>query len=475
MNSIRRYLALRQLVAFGLLFGLGAAVLYTIVRAALLAEFDSVLHSKIASLCTFTKQNANGIEWEEALEPPSAFKAPGSDFFQIWRTNGKTLKRSATLGTNDWPRPETSIQSPRLWNVTLPNGQPGRALAVRYTPLVDKADRRPAFLRERNPRMDFTPAQADLVVASSRIQLDRTLHSVVLGIGAVGGLFLVGSVLIVRLSLRRGLAPLDLLAAQAATIDASSLQARFPTDTIPEELRPISQRLNDLLARLEAAFERERRFSTDIAHELRTPIGELRTLAEVALQWEREADPTSLRETLDIALQMEAIVTRLFDLARCEHDKLPVHTEPVALAALVQEVWQPFISRAEQKRLTVRFEISSRLRIQTDPVLLRAILGNLFSNAAEYTPSGGEISVNIQPSGPCFSFRVTNAVDHLTLDDLPHLFERFWRKDAARSSPEHCGLGLAVSKAFARQMGCCLDASLNDDSTLVITLSGLAP
>jgi two-component system sensor histidine kinase QseC len=475
MNSIHRCLARWQLTAFGLLFGLDAVVLYAVVRAALLAEFDAGLESKAATIRAFTKQTAEGIEWEHSAELPAEFNRPaGTDYFQIRLTQGETFRRSASLGTNDLLPNPTSPRGDVFRNLILPNGQPGRALARRYTPFVDKGDHRPAHVRERNPRPDFIPREADLIVASSRVHLDRTLRTVVLGAGAVGGLLLVGTVLIVGLSLRRGLAPLNHLAAQAATIDAASLQVRFPTEDLPVELRPISQRLNELLARLEAAFERERRFSSDIAHELRTPIGELRTLAEVALQWGRDSDATSSRETLEIALQMEGIVNRLFDLARCEHGRIPVRPQPVPLAALVQEVWQSSARRAEQKRLAVRFDIPADLSFQTDPVLLRAILGNLLSNAAEYTPPGGEISVEVQPSGPRCCVRVANTTDQLDVNDLPHLFERFWRKDTARSAPEHCGLGLAVSKAFARQLGCCLDASLNGRGRLVMTLSGLA-
>jgi two-component system sensor histidine kinase QseC len=122
------------------------------------------------------------------------------------------------------------------------------------------------------------------------------------------------------------LRPLSSLAKRAETIHASSLQLRFPTDNIPVELLPIAQRLNDLLARLEASFAREQRFSADVAHELRTPIAELRTLAEVALKWPDDVNQAALKEALNIALQMESVATGLMALARC--DGRPAHSQP---------------------------------------------------------------------------------------------------------------------------------------------------
>jgi signal transduction histidine kinase len=90
-----------------------------------------------------------------------------------------------------------------------------------------------------------------------------------------------------------------------------------------------------------------------------------------------------------------------------------------------------------------------------------------------YTPRGGTVDVEASTDDGGFTLRVFNTVENLDERDLPHLFERFWRKDPARSTPEHCGLGLAVSKAFARQLRCCMDASLKGNTTLVITLSSL--
>lgn len=470
MSSIHRYLVTRQLAALAVLFGAGAVLLYVLVRGALLAQFDAALEARAVALQAFTKQTAGGVEWE--APPGASTSAESGGWFQLRLTDGAVLRSSAALGTNSLPWLAEAGTAQKVFNCVLPGGEPGRALAVRYTPFADKADRRPERVRERQPRPEFTPVTADLVVADGRAPLERTLRAVLLALGGTGVFLFVGTVVVVALSLRRGLAPLEELADRSARIDATSLATRFPTDALPAELRPIAGRWNELLARLEESFARERRFSDDIAHELRTPIGELRAQAEVALKLNR-GDRATNEDALEIARRMEGIVNRLFDLARCEQGRLPLRPEPVLLNPLVTETWSAFSRAAGEKRLSVTMDIPADCRVQTDVVLLRAILTNLLANAAEYTPPDGEIAVRLQLAGPRLALTVSNTTADLRREDLPRLFERFWRKDAARSSAEHSGLGLSVSEAFARHLGCTLTAGMPADGWLVLTLSGL--
>jgi len=272
--------------------------------------------------------------------------------------------------------------------------------------------------------------------------------------------------------LRRELAPLDALAEQATHINADSLATRFPTNSLPGELTPISSRLNDLLARLEQSFERERRFSADLAHELRTPIAELRTLAEVALKWPETREAATDREALAIAMQMEGVVTRLLAVLRNEHAQLPLLTERVHLAPLLESVWRPFAERATNKQLKVTRAVPDGAEVETDPVLLRSILTNLVDNAMEYTPRGGAVRIEAEAETTQFTLQVTNTCDDLTAQDVSHFSERFWRKDSARSDRHHSGLGLSLVKAFSGRLGLRLEARLVDPSTLSITVTG---
>jgi two-component system sensor histidine kinase QseC len=264
------------------------------------------------------------------------------------------------------------------------------------------------------------------------------------------------------------------VADQAAAIDASTLQTRFPAQEMPLELRPICERLNELLARLEQSFERERRFSADAAHELRTPIAELRSLAEVALKWpsgDGEAK-TSFADTLAAARQMEGIVNGLLAITRCEAGKQRTVREQVEVAKLVDELWQPFVDKARSKELSVTRDVPAEARLETDRALFGSILNNLLSNAVEYTPPKGSIRIRYHLQDNRWVVTVANAVGNLRAEDLPHLFQRFWRKDTARSTPEHSGLGLSLARAFAETLGMTLRAELVTEQELALTLEG---
>ena len=247
---------------------------------------------------------------------------------------------------------------------------------------------------------------------------------------------------------------------------------RFAVEELPSELKPIAGRLNDLLARLEGSFERERRFSANLAHELRTPIAELRSQAELALKWPEERNAESDRQVLEIALQMESLVTRMLELARAEQTAM-IEKKRVELAEVVDGILVPLAVTIETRRLKVRREIAEEAVLASDPVLVRSIVSNLLENAVHYSREGGEIRVVAAIEVKSFELRVSNPADNLQTGDLPRLFERLWRKDSARTGDgAHAGLGLALAKSLAEQLGFELTASLNDARVLTMTLRG---
>jgi two-component system sensor histidine kinase QseC len=461
MRTIRQQLTGKLLVGFAVPLVVGGLAVFLLTRAALLEQFDATLRAQAIAIVSAARQNGGSVEFEipNSLERDTDRHA---SFFQIWRTDGTTLRRSEPLRAPDLPLRYGSLERPRFWNLTLPSGVPGRAIGIKFTPSV---------LTEVLPS---APMHVILVVASDTDELDEALGDLAFALLGCGAALLTVIIVIVPRLLRRELAPLNALAERAASVNAESLATRFPTDGLPGELAPINTRLNDLLARLEQSFERERQFSADLAHELRTPVAELRSLAEVALKWPEARDANADRETLAIALQMEAIVTRLLALLRCERGQLPVATERVALGPLIKSVWQPFAIRAADKELTVTVNAIDGMEVQTDPVLLRSILTNLVDNAVEYTPRGGSMNIEAAVKDGQFLLRVTNTTECLAPEDLTHFFERFWRKESARSDSKHVGLGLSLTKGFCERLGLQFGAQFIDRSTLSITVTGPA-
>ncbi len=462
MKTIGQQLTRKLLLTVGLILGAGGATVYLCARATLQGQFDAALRAKAQAIATLTEEKSGRVEIEFSDEHMRGFEARGNDFFELWDGEGGSLERSRSLRDAHLPPRHGSLEEPVFWNLTLPEGRAGRAVGIRFRP--QESEDAPAKV---------SSTEATLVVATVRRELDRTLTAIQLVLLGTGLLLAAVTAFVVPRVLRRELRPLRALAGDAARIDAGSLSARFGTEGLPGELAPITARLNELLARLEDSFERERRFSSDVAHEFRTPVAELRGMAELAIKLPDARAATADHETLEIALHLESILTRLLAMARAEQGGWAAHQARVALAPMLQDLHDRFRARAADRDLEFRVSAPEGAQAETDPMLLRSILINLLDNAIYYTPRGGTVDVEAEVNHGRLTLRVVNTVDNLDHQDLPRLFERFWRKDPARSADGHAGLGLSLARAFASALGCELTATLVGPARLALTLTQL--
>jgi two-component system sensor histidine kinase QseC len=308
------------------------------------------------------------------------------------------------------------------------------------------------------------PVEVVLTVGRDRAPQDPTHTALQAAQQIVGGASLGSLVTLVRWCVRGGLDPLERLGEAVSQVDARALATRFPADTLPIELRPIAARLNELLGRFEQSFERERRFTASVAHELRTPLAELRTLAEVNLTIPANEDERkeSWHDALSTTLRMEALALRLLELARAEHPANVVHREAVELAGAVRDAWRPWAARAAERGVDLDLAIPIGLTASTDSALLGMILGNLCGNAAEHAPAGTPLHVDATRTPGAITLELYNRAGDLTAADVPRLFERFWKRDDSRSDARHHGLGLALASEFAALLGGALTANLSD-------------
>ena len=463
MRSIRRQLTLGVLAALAFfLGGLGAAT-YWALRESIYDQFDDALRVKALFIVTSTQQRNNQIKVEFSDGFLREFDYDvAMDFFQVYNEAGVSITRWDSLWGPDLPLRAGTLEEPVYWDLDLPNGRPGRAIGLAFSP--DQQNRR-GLRKEKE-------MEARVVVASDRSYVDRLIAQLNVTFAVAGAAMIGVIVLAVPAVLRRGLRPLGDVAGRAARIDANSLTERFPVEGLPAELRPIAGRLNDLLARLGASFDRERRFSANLAHELRTPLAELRAQAELALRWPEERPAKSDEAVLEIALQMETLVGRMLALARAEQTRGVTDREPVALAPLVAALVDAGAATARARRLSVHSTIAADAVVETDAILFRSIVANLVENAVNYASEGGVVTIGADIGGGRFALRVVNPTDNLQADDVPKLFERFWRKDSSRTGGVHAGLGLALSRSIAEQLGCTLDAALEGNRVLTMTLAG---
>lgn len=457
MKSIRRSLTVWLSGGLALLWiGSGAGIFHA-VRGGLIKAVDAKLTADASAVRFVLRGEGDGGSGGGRFKQRMAlFQEEGSGaYYQIWDEAGATQQRSASLGDLNLSFPGSDPARSGFATIRLEDGTRLRATRVLTAPGGPGEMGKGKASKGARRRADTSV----VVVAHELAETDATLSSLLGGLVVVGVLVGVGGALLVGVVLTRGLKPLRELGEQTERIDAGSLDARFEPESAPAELQPVYGRLNDLMARIQSSFERERRFSSDLAHEIRTPVAELKTLSEVALKWPDQAGESTHRETLGIACQLEEMIVSLLTLSRFETGAARVRRETIGLAPFIQDVWKPHAEPAAARRLQVRVDLAGATDWETDPSLLRHILTNLFANAIEYTPEGGSVAIVALPG----EIEVANTAPGLAREDIDHVFERYWRADSARAESKHVGLGLSLAKACAGALGMSLSASLDGD------------
>lgn len=462
MRSIRRRLLVSLLLGSTVLVlavGLGSAAW---VARQLEAELDSAMLAKARALLTLTKQEAGQVEIDFADELMPEFEAASEpEYFELWLADGSVIERSRSLGEGDLPRFGELTQVPRFDDGPLPDGRPGRRVTIGFVPQVEADEESETASHPASPPQGLQAAV--LAVARSRADLDRSTRRLYASAFGLALLLAVAMGGLVSWAVRSGLSPLGEIGRQVHGLDAETLGRRVELEAPVAELEVVVAQLNALLDRHESALLRERRFSSDVAHELRTPVAELRNLSEVGARWpeDHEAVQSFFADVAGIAQQMQSIVTTLLALSRIEGGLERTVASAVVLSELVEASWEPLALEARDRRLT--FEPSAESQtVLGDRDKLGLILANLLGNAVAYSPTGSTIGCLATAQNGELAIEVSNPAPHLSEQDLPRLFERFWRKDPARTGGEHAGLGLALARSTAGLLGLALTASLSE-------------
>lgn len=430
-----------------------AAVVYEELERSLRHGFNAVLATEARTLSATVEQDARGIRADvDERDMPEFRRAKRPDYFEMWSDTGEVVARSTSLRGADLARPDTAGTEPAFRNVRLPDGRAGRAAVLAFSPRVDEE------------AAATPPRRVTLVVARGTSSLDEEL-AVVIGLlsAGAGGTILV-SLLLAALIVRHGLRPLDSLAAEIAAVRHDDLSARIPTERLPTELAPVVQRLNDLLRRLEEAFTRERAFTADMAHELRTPLAGLRATIEVALARPRGGDEyrDALSDSLAIVVHAQGLADRLLTLAQMEGGQVQVAPEPVELAPVVAAACGRLADETAGRRITVSVDVPPGLACTADRGLLVSALSELAANAAEYTGAGGRVDVRAGTSDGRVQLSFSNPGCTLDPGDAARVFDRFWRGDPSRTrTGVHCGLGLTLVRRSIEAMGGSVHADIS--------------
>jgi two-component system heavy metal sensor histidine kinase CusS len=240
------------------------------------------------------------------------------------------------------------------------------------------------------------------------------------------------------------------------------LSARVPTATLPEEIVPLVQRLNEFLHRLDEAFARERSLTADIAHELRTPVAGILSTAGVTLSADRA--PAEYQEALEdvrgIARRMRSMIENLLTLARLDFQPAQFQFEPVNLREMIENGWRGYQEKAAGRGLAFENAVPGDLCSRSDRNALSIVFVNLLENAVEYANANGRIGVTARRADGVVEVEVRNTGCQLTAQQATHVFDRFWRADPSRKDANlHVGLGLALVRRIMTSLGGAVEAT----------------
>ncbi len=265
---------------------------------------------------------------------------------------------------------------------------------------------------------------------------------------------------------RRGLAPLRAMREQTRGVTAQQLSHRLPVASVPRELAELAQSLNDMLARLEEAFARLSDFSSDIAHELRTPVSNLMTQTQVALSRARSADEyrAILESNAEEFEHMARMIADMLLLAKAENGLVVPHRETLKLADELAALFDYYDAVAEEKGLGLALEGDAE--VDADRPMLRRALGNLLSNALRHATPGSTVRVTVGAAEDAVWIAIENVGEPIGAEYLERVFDRFFRVDPSRQrAGEGSGLGLAITRSIVIAHGGTITAASSAAST----------
>lgn len=450
MRSLRARLLIGIVCGTFFLLLIFSLIIYAVIHRTLFNQYDASLGSTARILAASVELDKNEVELEfDVQQMPEFIRTDRPTYYELWRSDGTVAARSPSLGANDLLRIEGSLNSPVFRTTRDKSGPPLRLAGLKFMPRISDSD------GQEPPQLTKEPALT-VVVARDVSDLLGQLRFLRWLLLIASAAVIVVSFLVAVFVVSRGLRPLNLIAGEIGAITEHDLSTRIGDASVPAEIVPIRDRLNDLLSRLQDAFNRERRFTGDVAHELRTPLAGIRSTIEVALTRDRQTDEyqTALSECLTIAQNMQTMVNNLLMLARLDAQQVRFQTEQIRLNELVNSCWRPFSDEALERQITFDNRIEPEMTCQSDSEHVSMALMNVLDNAVKYADEKGQIWTTARRTDDSVEIIVSNTGCQLTAEQASQVFDCFWRGDSSRKDAGvHCGLGLALVERIIRGLG----------------------
>jgi len=433
------------------------------MRASLYRAIDDDLESRLLDVEKFlqaqTDLSQEGVRKELGIRSSLGM---GTSFYMVFDDLGNELYRSPQVGE---------------YNLDVPPENPGEKIR---------------FLKEGSYVANQNSLIHSLRTASKRINI-RGVGIVIEVVEPLNGVDLallyferflqIGVPLLLLLGTfgafwitRRALAPVDRITRDARSITAHNLSGRLAVPKAVDELRRLSETLNQMLDRIETSFKSIRQFTADASHELRAPMTLIHAAADFSLRRDRsreelqEAMGRILRESKRTA----ALVDDLLLIARSDSDPAAFERNPIDLPALLNDVTAQARTLAEGKHIKIVPKIPSQSVVITgDELSIRRLFMALIDNAVKYTTENGTVWIELQIADNLADIQIRDTGLGISSEDLPRVFDRFWRADKVRSRDEGgTGLGLAIAKGITDRHGGTLtvESTLGQGSTFCVRL-----
>jgi heavy metal sensor kinase len=412
------------LIAFGVAMTLG-------MRRSLYGAIDNALRDRVRDTARVVEQFAPSLapaELQDEIEEHLSLE-PGGDLLRIFDADGAVLYASRPLSRGRFP----VYTAADLAGGSRYEDARARREPLRFLTSSANVAGREIVIQAAVPLREWIEGLSHFVlILAASIPF-------ALAIAGLGGYWMS----------RRALAPVDSIISAARTIDADDLSQRLAVPRTGDELERLSTTLNHMFERLQASFNRVTQFTADASHELRTPLALMTTTAELALRKSRPVEQyqAALGQILTELERTSGLVENLLLLARADSGTR-ARFRRVDLTAAFQDACEQ--GRAIAGNNGVRFGSSQPNRaveVEGDFDSLRRVLLILVDNAVKYTPAQGEVRLDLMVTGASAMAVVTDSGCGIAADDLPHIFDRFYRADPARSAETGgAGLGLAIAQ-----------------------------
>ncbi|HXM38702.1 MAG TPA: ATP-binding protein [Gemmatimonadales bacterium] len=459
MESIRGRLTIWYATALILSVAVFAVVLYFSRRSVTYQDLDRRIQSEADLTAGILAESyrARGVLVEKdtagrpVLTPDvAAVLEVVPDFLLVTSRDGRLLFASPDA------RALTFAEFEQVSTLTAPPPQPASHLPGKYRINPNGPTLHYVVRPVPDAGGQFGAILAGADTRSAELRLEQLLSTIVIAF-VVG---IVPAVLVGRWIAGRALEPVDRMITEVREItDGRSLHRRLALPMERDELGRLAETLNQMMTRLERSFAALRRFTADASHELKTPLTVVRAGVERAITRPDLPQETlaALEETLQEVNRMTELLDSLLTLARADEGRADLHREPVDLRSIIEEVGETGELLAEHAGVAIE------IRMPPDPVVLavdqsrvRQLALNLIENAVKYTPRGGNVSVQLAASDGRVLLAVADTGIGIAPGDLPHVFDRFWRADSARTRTGDrpgTGLGLAICKWIAEAHG----------------------